>query len=391
MSDLESILVSHYQAKTPAELREANIQNIKEKTTKEYEADKVEDRGTPCSRIGTDAVPVPAKRQRNHSPSTVLRTVRSKSLSETTQESFFDISGAEENSPLSKTPTQKTSTPTPMHRLNSKQQFLSPSEKARFHPRLSSALSVGKEMSLRDPHYIEHNTSNNSTENCNPFLALPIMNKMLVASTCGSTDCSSTATSKSNCLAVPAEGGCSCANTEGPPFFPGTYTRTSSRSDLFSSCFELPSPARVASPECEAVAGGRFFPNRVSDSAPSEASLVLDPQPPPASIMNNDSDDVFLNSSNSLPVSPVRKSGIVASRALPVSNIPRKDTSPRRHRGNPSPGNPSNPGGQPDEDTGEVDKTLMTRYFEDQMFEGRVQVRQLTTFFCFLFLGEINL
>ncbi len=77
----------------------------------------------------------------------------------------------------------------------------SPSEKARFHYRSThlSAMSVGKEMSLRDPYY---RPAGGATQN--PFLTLPRLR-------------------------------------EGKKII-------GSSQDLFSSCFELPSPARVATP-----------------------------------------------------------------------------------------------------------------------------------------------
>ena len=82
----------------------------------------------------------------------------------------------------------------------------SPSEKARFHYRSThlSAMSVGKEMSLRDPHY-RPAPAGGAAACKNPFLTLPQLR-------------------------------------EGRKIIGG-----SSR-DLFSSCFELPSPARVATP-----------------------------------------------------------------------------------------------------------------------------------------------
>lgn len=86
-----------------------------------------------------------------------------------------------------------------------------PSEKARFHFRNSnlSALSVGKEMSLRDPHY--------RPSVHNPFATLPRLRE-------------------------------------------GRKILGSSR-DLFSSCFELPSPARVATPVPARGAGSQSGDN----------------------------------------------------------------------------------------------------------------------------------
>ena len=138
-------------------------------------------------------------------------------------------------------------------------------------------------MSLRDPHY-EHNSSD-----ANPFLALPIMKKLVSDGHVCLLDC-------------PCGGNDAAA--------PGT--RTSSRSDLFSSCFELPSPARVASPECFQA-----------------------------------SDDVFLNSSNSLPSSPA-----CFKEDKPAAEVEAVAAAAEATE----------------------EKTVMARYFEDQMFEGRVQL-----------------
>jgi hypothetical protein len=77
----------------------------------------------------------------------------------------------------------------------------SPSEKARFHYRMHlSALSVGKEMSLRDPHYRPRDDQHQ-----NPFATLPRLR-------------------------------------EGKKIVGG------GDKDLFSSCFELPSPSRGPTP-----------------------------------------------------------------------------------------------------------------------------------------------
>ena len=160
--------------------------------------------------------------------------------------------------------------------------FSSPSEKARFHPRLSSAISVGKEMSLRDPHYEPMVKENN-----NPFLA----------------------------LAMVKDGGQKILNES---------LRTS-KSDLFSSCFELPSPARVASPT----------------TALTHAS----------------DDDVF---SSSLPNSPASMRKREGAKAKDNLLFVRKNNLPISISANIT------------LDNGE--KTLMTRYFEDQMFQGRVQL-----------------
>ena len=141
-------------------------------------------------------------------------------------------------------------------------------------------------MSLRDPHY-EHNSSD-----ANPFLALPIMKKLV--------------SDGHVCLLD-----CPCGGNDGAAAAaPGT--RTSSRSDLFSSCFELPSPARVASPECFQA-----------------------------------SDDVFLNSSNSLPSSPA-----CFKEDKPAAEVEEEAAAAEATE----------------------EKTVMARYFEDQMFEGRVQL-----------------
>ena len=141
-------------------------------------------------------------------------------------------------------------------------------------------------MSLRDPHY-EHNSSD-----ANPFLALPIMKRLV--------------SDGHVCLLD-----CPCGGNDGAAAAaPGT--RTSSRSDLFSSCFELPSPARVASPECFQA-----------------------------------SDDVFLNSSNSLPSSPA-----CFKEDKPAAEVEEEAAAAEATE----------------------EKTVMARYFEDQMFEGRVQL-----------------
>jgi len=104
----------------------------------------------------------------------------------------------------------------------------SPSEKARFHFRSShlSAMSVGKEMSLRDPHY---------RPGCavgNPFTSLL------------------------------------------PKLREGKKIVGGSSRDLFSSCFELPSPARAPTPT--ALSGGSGLGGSTEQAEALAAALELE-------------------------------------------------------------------------------------------------------------------
>ena len=109
------------------------------------------------------------------------------------------------------------------------------------------------------------------------------------------------------------------------------------RSDLFSSCFELPSPARVASPECH-DRQPLFSPRETPPVAAAAAAAAAKLSAPPSA----DDREVFVTGGGgSLPVSPTFK----------------VDVTPKEEEG-----------GQED------GKDVMARYFEDQMFEGRVQL-----------------
>ncbi len=230
------------------------------------------------------------------------------------------------------TPTrQPPSAPAPLHLRH---QRSSPSEKARFHYRSThlSAMSVGKEMSLRDPHY------RTATAPCNPFLTLPKLRE-------------------------------------------GRKIMGSSR-DLFSSCFELPSPARVATPvggsstalfESGGTLGGVAATAAElmaavasmaegNSSRDSSAAFVCDrdwgkrssrslPSSPGSASRRNSLDGSSTPLAPSETISSVKSSAAPSTVAAPSSSS--SSSSPHRHQLRPS---------------------ASTSRFEEHLFQGRVQL-----------------
>ena len=242
-------------------------------------------------------------------------------------------------------------------RPNRHQKFMSPSDKARFHFRsvTRSVLSVGREMSERDPHY----KPRQAVEMKNPFLTLPLFTRGRKILTEGEHNLLDAKNSKkflfSSCveLTPDSHNGCSMFN----------FRTMDSNSLTPPKIRSNENTANCAIIKLSNAERRRSLPN--SSEATRKHSFDV------TNLDNDSSNGVQGNKSPSIKNESVHKLSFTRQNTLPLSLSVTTSVS---HDAKDEECTRNQKIEEDERDKRSITSTNINRYFEDQMFQGRVQL-----------------